>query len=306
MTIEEITCQIKLLSDELGFSFCGVAKAEALDKDAEKLKQWLQKGYHADMLWMENYLEKRTNPQLLVKDAKSVILVLLNYFPEKYVFENKKIKISRYAFGKDYHKVIKKKLKFLLQRINDEIIPVNGRYFVDSAPLMERALARTAGLGWIGKNSLLLNHKLGSYFFIGSIIVDIELKYDTPINEFCGSCNRCIEACPTQAIVDSKVVDSRKCISYQTIENKGTIPTHIVKHLNGWIFGCDICQEVCPWNKRAIPHKEPSFEPKLALIQNNDWENLSELTYNELFEGSAVKRAGYAGLMRNINSVSKE
>ncbi len=303
MTLGEKSQRIKQLAINAGFDDCGISKALELTSEAEKLKSWLTNGFQADMFYMQNHFEKRVDPTKLIEGAKSVIVVLLNYFPKDYPFEHKKYKIARYALGKDYHSVVKEKLQNLLKEINVNIGTVNGRAFVDSAPVMERALAREAGLGWIGKNSLLLHKKLGSYVFIGELIVDIELEYDPPqLNEYCGTCTKCIDACPTHAIVADKVVDSNKCISYQTIENRGDIPSKIQNNLNGWIFGCDICQQVCPFNKKSVPHKTEEFKPtkEFLNLNDNDFDNLSEEVYQKAFQKSAVKRAKYVGLKRNI------
>jgi epoxyqueuosine reductase len=308
MTVLEKTELIKRLSKTLGFEACGIAKAKELSENAENLKTWLDNGFQANMHWMENHFEKRIDPTNLVENAKSVIVLLKNYYPENYPFKNKKIKIARYALGEDYHSVIKKKLKTFLKKLNTDIGPVNGRYFVDSAPVLERSLAIEAGLGWIGKNSILINQKLGSYCFIAELIVDIELEYDQSVKNLCGTCTVCIDACPTGAILQPYIIDSNKCISYHTIENKDDIPGDIRNNQNGWVFGCDICQEVCPWNKKAKSHNEPAFMPneKLKTLSENDLQNLSENDFKEIFQKSAVKRAGYIKLKRNIENLNLE
>lgn len=305
MTKVEISKLIKSQALSFGFDACGIAKVERLSSEESNLLQWISNGYYADMEWMTKNMEKRIDPRLLVKNAKSVIVVLKNYTVHNFPFENKKYKISRYALGVDYHKVIKKKLKSLFQFINEMTGSIVGRYFVDSAPVLEKAWAVKAGLGWIGKNSLLLHRKLGSYCFIGEILVDVELEYDTPINNMCGTCTYCIEACPTGAIIEPKIVDSRKCISYHTIENRGEIPDDVQQYMHNWIFGCDICQEVCPWNWRVPEHNEPQFSPKKELISISDeqFEQMNEITFIDVFAGSAVKRTKFNGLIRNILAV---
>lgn len=305
MDQKEKSEKIKHLSKELGFSACGIVASRRLNEDASHLAEWLRLGYASGMGYMHQHFEKRLDPSLLVEGTKSVVVLLSNYYPKDYPFQDKKYKISRYALGKDYHKVIKKKLKHLFEKINQEVEIVQGRYFVDSAPVMERAWAREAGLGWIGKNSLLLTKEHGSYFFISVILLNIELEPDYPINEYCGNCTRCIEACPTQAIVAPKVVDAGKCISYHSIESKESIPENIRKMQQSWIFGCDICQEVCPWNKRAIPHSDPEFETRqeLASITEEEFESLSAEQYEKISISSAIRRAGYEKLKDNISSI---
>jgi epoxyqueuosine reductase len=298
---------IKNLALSFGFDACGIAKARELSAHTTYLKTWLDNGYHADMHWMANHLEKRIDPTKLVDGAKSVIVVLKNYYPNEYRFGQHDLKISRYALGKDYHNVIKIKLKQLLNQLKLQMGPMNGRCFVDSAPILERAWAVEAGLGWIGKNSLLLNRNLGSFFFIGEIIVDIELEYNIPTKSYCGNCTACIDNCPTKAITSPSVVDSNKCISYHTIENKGEIPENVCNNMNGRIFGCDICQEACPWNNKAQPHHEADFNPlqEITVFKEKGWEILTETEFNAVFKNSAVKRTGYTGLMRNISVALK-
>jgi epoxyqueuosine reductase len=297
------TLQIKEKALELGFLDCGIAPAKELSEDAARLESWLINQYHGDMQYMENHFAKRTDPSLLVEGSRSVIVVLQNYHnPEKQSHPGAP-RISKYAYGKDYHKIVQKKLKNLLEFMQRDM-GASGRCFVDSAPVLERALGRDAGLGWIGKNSLLLNRRNGSLFFIGTIITDLILKYDSPTREYCGDCNRCIEACPTGAIIADKIVDSRRCISYLTIENKKEkIPEEFRGKMENWIFGCDICQDVCPWNNNANPHNESSLMPLPELLEmsGESWQNLDEEKYNQLFEGSAVKRSKFSGLKRNID-----
>jgi epoxyqueuosine reductase len=306
MTNIEKSQLIKELAISIGFDACGMAKAAPLLNDAKHFETWLSAGYQAGMKYMENFSDKRIDPTLLVEGAKSIIVVLLNYYPKQYIFENRKYKISRYALGHDYHTVIKNKLSDLLKLINNNVCTTTGRAFIDSAPVMERAWAREAGLGWIGKNSLLLNKKLGSYFFIGELIVDIELEYDSPINDHCGTCRKCLDECPTRAIVLPKVVDSNKCISYNTIENKESeIPETIRHTMNGRIFGCDICQEVCPWNTKLTPHNINEFNTfeVFEKFSDHDLENISEHEFNTIFKDSPVKRSKFAGFKRNMNSI---
>lgn len=295
--------RIKEKARELGFLECGITRAGHLNEDAPRLKHWLKEGYHGEMHYMEKHYEKRLDPALLVEGALSVILVLQNYHTLETPSDPAAPRISRYAFGKDYHRIVKKKLKTLLAFIQEEMGPANGRCFVDSAPLLERALARNAGLGWIGKHSLLLNRRNGSWFFIGSIVTDLELRHDTPVREYCGDCTRCIDACPTGAILSDRIVDSRRCISCLTVEYKGkALPPEFRGRMENYVFGCDICQEVCPWNRNAHPHDEPRLNPLpgLLMLSREEWLGLDEDRYNRLFEGSAVKRAGYRSLKRNI------
>ena len=262
---------------------------------------------HGEMGYMENHFDKRLDPRILVPGAKSVVSLLLNYFPEQTQPEDS-LKISKYAYGTDYHFVIKDKLKTLLQLINDEIGEVGGRCFVDSAPVLDKAWAKKSGLGWVGKNSNLINPKSGSFFFIAELIIDLELEYDGPIKDYCGTCTRCIDACPTDAITQPYVVDGSKCISYFTIELKGQIPDEVNGKFGNWVFGCDICQDVCPWNRFSKPHNEPAFFPheKLPQLNAKDWQEITQEIFQEVFKKSAVKRTGYAGLQRNIQFITKK
>jgi epoxyqueuosine reductase len=286
----------------MGFDACGIAKAEDLENEKQTFQKWLGNQYHAEMKWLENNLENRFSPSLLVQNAKSIIVVLKNYFTDNYPFKNSSYKISRYALGNDYHSVLKKQLSTLLKEIQQRFPEIDGRCFVDSAPVYEKTWAHRAGLGWIGKNSLLINRHFGSWTFIGEIFVSTELAYDEPLKNYCGSCRKCIDSCPTGAIVDCGVIDANRCIAYHTIENKGTIPENIKKKLNGWIFGCDICQEVCIWNKRAIAHNENEFLPgkELLSLTDDQFSTLTEEKFNDIFSHSAVKRTKYQGFMRNI------
>jgi epoxyqueuosine reductase len=291
---------IKLKAGELGFDACGIARAVDLPLEREQLKAWLTKGMQADMHWMANHLEMRTDPRLIVEDARSVIVVLLNYYPSEIQKDPEAPVLSRYAFGKDYHKVLKKKLKQLIAFIKTENPSARARAFVDSAPVLERTWAVKAGLGWLGKHSLLITRYGGSYFFIGTIITDLEFTYDQDfVGDFCGSCTRCIEACPTQAIVGAGVVDARKCISYLTIEQEKDLSTP----RSNRVYGCDICQEVCPWNRLSISHKTEDFNPAPGKMElkKADWEKMGEEEYSLYFRGTAVDRIGYKGLKRNVD-----
>lgn len=302
MRQSEITRQIKDKAYELGFLACGVAKAEFLEKEAGHLEKWLKKGMHGKMHYMENHFEKRVNPTLLVDDAKSVISVLLNYFPRRDIFQDTEYKISKYAYGQDYHLVIKRKLSTLIDFVKEITGDLSIRAFTDSAPVLEKAWAERSGLGWIGKNGNLITQKVGSFYFLGEIILDYELDYDSPTTDHCGSCTKCIDACPTQAIVKPYVVDGSKCISYLTIELKDElIPKQFSGQMDGWIFGCDICQDVCPWNRFSQPSQETAFEPIVGI------DNLAELGEDEFitsFKFSAIKRTKYRGLKRNIHFIN--
>ncbi len=285
---------------------CGISKAEFLEEEATGLEQWLKHGYHGEMTWMENHFDERLDPRKLVPGAKSVISVLLNYFPEKGQAADAP-KISKYAYGRDYHKVIRNKLKRMLTGIYEEIGQVHGRGFVDSAPVMDRAWARRSGLGWIGKHSLLLSKKAGSFYFIGELIVDLELDPDGPSTDHCGSCTACIDACPTEAIVSPTVVDSNKCISYLTIEYKKALPTEFQDKMEQWVYGCDICQDVCPWNRFSSPHQELDFNMREAIGKNGwqEWEEITHELWEEIMQGSAIRRTGYQGFKRNLSFAKK-
>ena len=298
---------IKEESKRLGFLSCGISKADFLEKEAPLLEKWLSKGMHGEMYYMEKNFDKRLDPRKLVDGAKSVISLLLNYYPSKTQNTNAP-KISKYAYGKDYHFVIKNKLKNLLFFINEQIGEVQGRVFVDSAPVLDKAWAQKSGLGWIGKHTNLITKKTGSFYFIAELIVDIPLEYDNPVNEHCGTCTKCIDACPTSAIVSPYQLDAKKCISYLTIELKDNIPPHFVDKMDDWMFGCDVCQDVCPWNRYSKPHEEKEFEAKEELINYTakDWEEMTEEVFNKVFEKSAVKRTKYKGLKRNIYYLKKQ
>jgi len=297
------TSLIKAEAKRLGFLSCGISRAGFLEDEAPRLENWLNRNHHGEMGYMANHFDKRLDPTKLVDGAKSVISVLLNYYPEQIQIDNKAPKISKYAYGSDYHFVIKDKLKLLMQFIYDEIGEVGGRAFVDSAPVLDKAWAAKSGLGWIGKNSNLLTQKLGSFYFIAELILDIDLEYDTPTTDHCGNCTACLDACPTEAIVAPFVVDGSKCISYFTIELKENLPDTMKGKFDDWMFGCDVCQDVCPWNKFSKPHQEPLFDPHADLLSmtKSDWEELTEEVFNNLFHNSAVQRTKFVGLQRNIN-----
>ncbi len=301
---KEISQRIKEQAVSLGFLECAIVPAGFLAEEKGRFQKWLDAGMHGEMGYMDRNKEKRLDPRLLIENAKTVIVVLQNYFPEKTQESTEAPVLSKYAYGTDYHFVMKDKLKKLLHFIQEEIQPCNGRPFVDSAPVLERAWARKAGLGWVGKNSNLISVRHGSYFFIGELILDTELPFDTPrpVADHCGTCTRCIDACPTKAIVANQVVDARKCISYQTIEIKGDLDKNLKGQFENRVFGCDICQDVCPWNLKAHPHEEPAFtpNPKLLKLTHEDWHNMDRPLFNELFKNSAVKRAGFKGLKRNL------
>ena len=292
---------IKEEAKRLGFLSCGISKAEFLEEEAPRLESWLQANMHGEMKYMENHFDKRLDPRKLVDDAKSVISVLLNYYPAEEQQEGT-YKISKYAYGQDYHHVIKAKLKELMSFIEEQIGEVNGRAFVDSAPVLDKAWAAKSGLGWMGKHSNLLTQQLGSFYFIAELIVDLELEYDSPVTDHCGSCTACIDACPTEAIVQPYVVDGSKCISYLTIELKNEIPSSFQGKMDDWIFGCDVCQDVCPWNRFSKAHREPLFNPhpELLTMTKKDWEEITEDVFKRIFKRSAVKRTKYSGLKRNI------
>lgn len=296
------TWLIKQKALELGFMYCGISKADFLEKEAKQLDQWLKNGNHGKMSYMENHFDKRLDPRLLVDNAKSVVSLLLNYYPSEEQNSDAP-KISKYAYGQDYHFVIKDKLKELFAFIQDEIGEVGGRVFVDSAPVMDKVWAQKSGLGWMGKNANIIHPKHGSFFFIAELILDLELEPDGPIKDYCGTCTKCIDACPTDAIVQPYVVDGSKCISYLTIELKDQVlPSEFKGKMDNWAFGCDVCQDVCPWNRFSKPHSEPQFNPHENLLKMNkaDWEDLTQEIFQELFRKSAVKRTKFEGLKRNI------
>ena len=291
---------------DLGFDDVAFVEAQFLEREAETYDRWITKGAHAGMDYMARNREKRNDPRLLVEGTKSVVVVLQNYQPDRNTSQGDEFKISKYAYGRDYHKVLKNRLKKLMSFIRTEVADeADGRFFVDSAPVSERSLAARAGLGWRGKNTNLIHPRLGSFVFIGELFLNFELPYGTPIKEACGGCTRCLDACPTGALTSPYELDANKCISYLTIENKGEISEDFSGQFDGWIFGCDICQDVCPWNWKARPHKEPDFNlrPTFGEMTSVDWKALSEASFDELSKGSAIRRAGYAGIMRNIRFV---
>jgi len=295
------TSLVKHHAGRLGFEYCGISKARFLEEEAPRLETWLAKNMHGEMKYMENYFDKRLDPRLLVEGAKSVVSLLLNYYPEKEQNPDAP-KISKYAYGSDYHYVIKEKCKMLMNVLKEEIGDINGRCFVDSAPVMDKAWAQRSGLGWVGKNANLINKNSGSFFFIAELIIDVELEYDGPVKDHCGTCTRCIDACPTDAIVAPYVVDGSKCISYFTIELKENIPAEFKNKFNNWAFGCDVCQDVCPWNRFSKSHHEPLFNNNTGLLDwdSNQWQEITQEVFNKVFKNSAVKRTGFKGLKRNM------
>ncbi|PIB36765.1 tRNA epoxyqueuosine(34) reductase QueG [Reichenbachiella sp. 5M10] len=298
----KLTHLIKQKALQEGFMACGIAKADFLAEEAPKLERWLNQGMHGEMGYMANHFDKRLDPRKLVEGAKTVISLSYNYFPESNLAKEDNYKIAKYAYGKDYHYIIKPKLKTVLQEVIEQVGEVNARVFVDSAPVHERAWAAKAGIGWVGKNSLLLNKKSGSFFFLAEIILDVELDYDSPVKDYCGTCTKCMDACPTDAIPEPYVVDGSRCISYLTIELRDQIPSEFQGKMENWVFGCDICQDVCPWNRFSKPHQEESFMPHAQLDEwsKSDWEEMTEEVFREVFRGSAVKRAKYEGLKKNV------
>ncbi|MET6997982.1 tRNA epoxyqueuosine(34) reductase QueG [Chitinophaga defluvii] len=305
---EKNTAFIKQLAAELGFDHCGIAAATQLDEDAYRLENWLNKGMHGTMKYMENYFDKRIDPRKLVDNAQSVITLLMNYFPAQQQRPDAP-QVAKYAYGADYHEVIRDKLKTMLLRMEEQIGAVHGRGFVDSAPVLERSWATRSGLGWIGKNGNLIHKQAGSYFFIATLIIDLPLCYDGPVADYCGSCTRCLDACPTGALVSPGVVDGSRCISYFTIELKElVIPDHMQGKFENWMFGCDICQDVCPWNRFAKPHTEIQFTPIPAILNfsTKDWEEMTEAAFRQLFKNSPMKRSKFAGIRRNLQFLEKK
>ena len=304
--ITQHTALVKSTAKKLGFDFCGIAKAEFLEEEAPRLEKWLKNQQHGKMSYMENHFDKRLDPTKLVPGAKSVVSLLYNYYPEKDLAQDDNFKIAKYAYGKDYHFVIKDKLKTFMQQLQEEIGEVNGRVFVDSAPVMERQWAAKSGLGWVGKHTLLINKEQGSFFFLAELILDLKLEADGPIKDYCGTCTRCVDACPTDAITAYNL-DASKCISYLTIELKDQIPDEFRGKMENWIFGCDICQDVCPWNRFAKQHQEPDFSPheQLGEITRENWQELTKEVFQEIFRKSAVKRTKWEGLVRNIKLTGK-
>lgn len=306
--IENHTFFVKQTAQQLGFEFCGIAKAQYLNDDARRLETWLNKGMHGNMQYMQNHFDLRVDPTKLVPGAKSVITLLLNYFPEN-IQNEAAPQVAKYAYGEDYHEVIREKLNRFFYLLKENIGEINGRGFVDSAPVLERTWATKAGLGWLGKNGNLINKKQGSYFFIASLIVDVELMYDDAYaKDYCGSCTRCIDNCPTDAILPDKVVDGSKCISYFTIELKDAlIPEKMKGKFDNWMFGCDVCQDVCPWNRFSIPTKEQKFSasPEILNFSNDDWADITEESFKNIFKNSPIKRTKFNGIKRNLQFIRK-
>ncbi|MEQ9285891.1 MAG: tRNA epoxyqueuosine(34) reductase QueG [Cyclobacteriaceae bacterium] len=292
---------------ELGFDFCGISKAGFLEEEAPRLEKWLNQNMHGQMHYMANHFDKRLDPTKLVEGAKSVVSLVYNYYPKTDLTNETGYKMAKYTYGKDYHFVVKDKLKTFYNKICEEVGEVNGRVFVDSAPVHERAWAAKSGIGWVGKNSLLLNKNQGSFFFLAELILDLDLEYDIPVTDHCGTCTACMDACPTEAIPEPYVVDGSRCISYFTIELKENIPPEFKGKFEDWIFGCDICQDVCPWNRFSKPHQEPEFDPHpdLAGMTKRDWEEITEEVFQKIFKKSAVKRTKFSGLKRNIGFVKE-
>lgn len=297
---------VKSEARRLGFHYCGISKAEFLEEEAPRLEKWLKEGRHGQMKYMENYFDKRLDPRLLVDGARSVISLLYNYFPEQKQ-NNNAPKISKYAYGADYHEIIREKLNEFLASLKEKIGDINGRAFVDSAPVLDKAWAKKSGLGWIGKNGNLINKQNGSFFFIAELIVNIDLEYDGSIKDYCGTCTKCIDACPTGAIIEPYVVDGSKCISYLTIELKENIPSEFKGKMENWAFGCDICQDVCPWNSFSTPHNEPMFNNSMGLLNfsEKEWHEITEETFKTIFKNSAVKRTKFKGLKRNLEFIKR-
>ncbi len=306
MNIGQQTYFVKTAAQQLGFDFCGIAKAQRLDEDARRLESWLSKGFNGSMNYMGNHFDLRIDPSKLVPGARSVITLLINYFPKQYQNELAP-KISKYAFGNDYHEVIREKLKIFLQQIKEQVGEINGRGFVDSAPVLERSWAQKAGTGWIGKNGNLINKGSGSFFFIATLITDLELEYDAPfVKDYCGNCTKCIDHCPTDAILPDKVIDGSKCISYFTIELKDAlIPGEMKGKFDDWMFGCDVCQDVCPWNRFSKPHNETAFTPLPEILNftTTDWEELTEESFKVIFKNSPLKRSRHEGIRRNLKFI---
>lgn len=296
---------LKSTAKRLGFDFCGIAKAEFLESEAPRLEEWLNRNYQGKMAYLANHFDKRLDPTKLVEGAKTVVSLIYNYYPEKQLsHQPEDLKLAKYAYGQDYHDVIRAKLTEFLEVIREEIGEINGRSFVDSAPVMERQWAQRAGLGWIGKNSLLLNRQMGSFFFLAELIIDLEATPDTALaKDYCGTCTACMDACPTDAIVQPEVIDASKCISYLTIELKEAIPNEFAGKMENWVFGCDICQDVCPWNRFSRTHQEPAFQPnpELSQFSNLEWIEMTEETFKRVFAKSAVKRTKFSGIKRNVD-----
>ena len=305
---EKFSKLIKNKSVEYGFESCGISKAQFLEEDAKALDQWLKNNYHGEMKYMENHFDKRLNPKLLVEGSKSVISLMYNYFPQEEISGIDNLKISKYAYGEDYHEVIKEILRSLVEELRAEIGDFECRIFVDSAPVLERSWARKSGLGWVGKNANLISKKRGSFFFLAEIICDLDLLEDYPTTDHCGTCRKCIDACPTNAIISDKIIDGSKCISYATIELKNEIPDYFNNKLENWMFGCDICQDVCPWNRFSVPHQQEKFQPNqyLKSFRKQEWKEITQELFSEIFRKSPVKRTKFSGLKRNIEKLENK
>lgn len=304
---EKYTRLIKTKAQKFGFQGCGISKSGFLEEDAKPLEEFLKKNYHGEMQYMENYFDKRLDTSLLVEGSKSVISLSYNYFPETEISTLDNFKISKYAYGEDYHDIIKGILKEMLVELQEEIGSFDFRVFVDSAPVLERSWARKSGLGWVGKNANLITKQQGSFFFLAEIICDLDLQYDAPTTDHCGTCKACVEACPTQAIVSDRIIDGSKCISYLTIELKNEIPNSFQNKMEDWMFGCDVCQDVCPWNRFSKANNEPLFQPNQEILSfsKTDWDEITAETFNKVFKNSAVKRTKLEGLKRNINFIKE-
>ena len=304
---QKYSALIKAKAQKFGFQNCGISKAGFLEEDARPLENWLQNHYHGQMQYMENYFDKRLDPTLLVEGSKSVISLSYNYFPEENISGSDTYKISKYAYGQDYHEIIKAILEEMVAELKEEIGDFHCRVFTDSAPVLERSWARKSGIGWVGKNANLITKQSGSFYFLAEIICDLDLSEDEPTTDHCGTCRKCIDACPTEAIVSEKIIDGRKCISYATIELKNEIPESFKNKMEDWMFGCDICQDVCPWNRFSVPHQQEKFKPNhlLKSYTKKDWQELSQELFSEIFRKSPVKRTKFAGLKRNISFLSE-
>ncbi len=303
---ERHTQLIKTKASAFGFQSCGISKADFLEEEASHLENWLKNNHHGEMKYMENHFDKRLDPRLLVEGSKSVISLSYNYFPEEKL-QNENFKIAKYAYGEDYHEVIKEKLRNLVAELQEEIGEFSFRVFVDSAPVLEKAWAKKSGIGWVGKNSNLITKKYGSFYFLAEIICDLDLVEDSPVTDHCGSCTKCIDACPTQAIISDKIIDGSKCISYATIELKDQIPDFFKDKMDDWMFGCDVCQDVCPWNRFSAPTLEEKFQPNSQLknFTKQEWKDITQEVFSSVFRKSAVKRTKFAGLKRNLDFLSE-
>ena len=304
---QKYSALIKAKAQKFGFQNCGISKAGFLEEDARPLENWLQNHYHGQMQYMENYFDKRLDPTLLVEGSKSVISLSYNYFPEENISGSDTYKISKYAYGQDYHEIIKEILEEMVAELKEEIGDFHCRVFTDSAPVLERSWARKSGIGWVGKNANLITKQSGSFYFLAEIICDLELSEDEPTTDHCGTCRKCIDACPTDAIISEKIIDGSKCISYATIELKNEIPESFKNKMEDWMFGCDICQDVCPWNRFSVPHQQEKFKPNHfpKSYTKKDWQELSQELFSEIFRKSPVKRTKFAGLKRNISFLSE-